>query len=288
MELSKVECDKCGKNILIKGFQITFEHFKSHENKKFKCKICVNKFFSKKSNLKSHYLNSHQEISRKHLNELLSDLKPQKVDPKETKHKCKICEKYFTRGQNLRNHLKTHDAQVKIQCKYCSKSLDQKNMKRHFQRCLKIPTHLQKRAKLAKIPSANEKTKSKQSQHFRKIQTNVFSNSAKAARLSNSPQCSCKPEYECGENCLNRLDYTECNPKTCPSGIRCSNTKIQKKIYASVEQFSTKNKGVGVKTNKIIKKGSFIIEYVGEIVSMNIKNESTHATKITVIITVCS
>lgn len=103
--------------------------------------------------------------------------------------------------------------------------------------------------------------------NFKKIRTNVYSDSVKPIQSPDLPQCCCKPEYECGDNCLNRLVYTECSPETCPCGDKCRNTKIQKHIVAPVERFMTQNKGWGVKTNQVIKKGTYILEYVGEVVN---------------------
>lgn len=108
--------------------------------------------------------------------------------------------------------------------------------------------------------------------NFKKIRTNIYADSVKPIQSPDLPQCSCKPDYECGDNCLNRLVYTECVPETCPCGDKCRNTKIQKHIVAPVERFMTQckdgsSKGWGVKTNHLIKKGTYILEYVGEVVS---------------------
>lgn len=103
--------------------------------------------------------------------------------------------------------------------------------------------------------------------NFKKIRINIYADSVKPNQSSDLPQCSCKSEYECGDNCLNRLVYTECVPETCPCGDKCQNTKIQRHIVAPVERFMTPNKGWGVKTNNVIKKGTYILEYVGEVVT---------------------
>lgn len=81
--------------------------------------------------------------------------------------------------------------------------------------------------------------------------------------------CSCRPEYKCGDNCFNRLVYTECNVKTCPSKGKCKNMNIQRHLVAQVEPFMTQKKGWGVKAKQLIKKGSYILEYVGEVVSIH-------------------
>lgn len=103
--------------------------------------------------------------------------------------------------------------------------------------------------------------------NYRKIRTNVYCD-VRANPSSDQPVCSCKPESACGDDCLNRLMYTECSPKTCPCADKCQNTKIQRHIVApGVERFMTENKGWGVKAKQPIKKGTYIIEYVGEIVT---------------------
>lgn len=103
--------------------------------------------------------------------------------------------------------------------------------------------------------------------NFKKIRTNIYADSVKPNQSSDLPQCSCKSEYACGDNCLNRLVYTECEPETCPCGDKCQNTKIQRHIVAPVERFMTPHKGWGVKSNHLIKRGTYILEYVGEVVT---------------------
>lgn len=103
--------------------------------------------------------------------------------------------------------------------------------------------------------------------NFKEIRKNIYSDCVKSIQSPDLPQCSCKPEYECSENCLNRLVYTECNPKTCQCGDKCQNTKIQKQMVAPVERFMTQNKGWGVRTNHLITKDSFILEYIGEVIT---------------------
>ena len=78
--------------------------------------------------------------------------------------------------------------------------------------------------------------------------------------------CECKEsEFKCaGDDCLNRVVFTEC-PPAC--GENCMNRRIQKHEWApDIKRFLTEDKGYGVKTLKLIKRGDFILEYVGEVV----------------------
>lgn len=106
-----------------------------------------------------------------------------------------------------------------------------------------------------------------QSWNFKKIRTNVYCD-VRANPSSDHQPCSCKSEAACGDDCLNRMVYAECSTETCPCGDKCSNTKIQRHIIApGVDRFMTKNKGWGVRTKLPIKKGTYILEYVGEVVT---------------------
>lgn len=104
--------------------------------------------------------------------------------------------------------------------------------------------------------------------HYKKIWKNVYSCSVKTTIPAYSEQCYCKPEYTCGENCLNRLSLIECS-SNCPCGDRCENKTIQKNITPSMERFMTSKKGWGIKTNQSIKSGTFILEYIGEVINSN-------------------
>ncbi|KAI8811913.1 structural basis of auto-inhibitory mechanism of histone methyltransferase, partial [Cladochytrium replicatum] len=83
--------------------------------------------------------------------------------------------------------------------------------------------------------------------------------------------CHCRPqpsEPACGDNCLNRMMYIECTPEHCPCGPKCTNQRFQRKEERTgLEVFWTSVRGFGVRTTTPIPKGSFVIEYRGEIVS---------------------
>lgn len=106
--------------------------------------------------------------------------------------------------------------------------------------------------------------------NFRKIRTNIYAENVKPPPIASydHPLCNCKPDAGCGDNCLNRMVYTECSPTNCPTRDKCQNQKIQKHdIAPGVERFMTENKGWGVRTKLPIEKGTYILEYVGEVVT---------------------
>ncbi|CAI2355697.1 unnamed protein product [Caenorhabditis sp. 36 PRJEB53466] len=79
--------------------------------------------------------------------------------------------------------------------------------------------------------------------------------------------CDCpKNNKNCSDNsCLNRAMLMEC-PETCCRN--CQNQRFKKKEYANLEAFNTGTaKGCGLRATGPIKKGSFLIEYVGEVMN---------------------
>ncbi|XP_013779563.1 uncharacterized protein LOC106464006 [Limulus polyphemus] len=110
------------------------------------------------------------------------------------------------------------------------------------------------------------------SNNFKKIKTNVCVDVKPVSRYE-ATSCNCiRPkdfiEKGCGTDCLNRMMYVECTSQLCPCKEQCSNQKIQKHEWSpGLERFMTPDRGWGIRTTEPIKAGSFILEYVGEVVS---------------------
>uniref|UniRef100_A0A8C9SQI3 Histone-lysine N-methyltransferase NSD3 n=1 Tax=Scleropages formosus TaxID=113540 RepID=A0A8C9SQI3_SCLFO len=92
------------------------------------------------------------------------------------------------------------------------------------------------------------------------------------ADLSEIPRCSCKPtdESPCGRDsqCLNRMLQYECHPQVCPAGDRCHNQHFSQRLFAETEVFKTDRCGWGLRTKQDLKKGDFVMEYVGELIDL--------------------
>lgn len=58
----------------------------------------------------------------------------------------------------------------------------------------------------------------------------------------------------------------ECDPSRCEAGDKCQNRRFKKREYAKVIPFKTESRGWGLKSLQDIKKGQFVIEYVGELI----------------------
>ncbi|XP_042208202.1 uncharacterized protein LOC121856616 isoform X2 [Homarus americanus] len=108
--------------------------------------------------------------------------------------------------------------------------------------------------------------------NYKKIKSNVYYD-VKPNHDYELQACNCrrptKPgERGCGDDCINKMMLIECFSQTCPIADSCGNQPIQRHEYKTcLQRFMTPNKGWGIKATQEIKAGTFIMEYVGEVVS---------------------
>ena len=108
--------------------------------------------------------------------------------------------------------------------------------------------------------------------NYKRIKSNIYVDVKPPGMNYETPPCHCKPKLNrdlpgCLDDCINRMTYTECDP-TCRLGSQCTNNAIQKHSSpAIVERFMTNEKGWGIRTKTALTAGSFIMEYVGEVVT---------------------
>ncbi|KAI9502799.1 hypothetical protein BX070DRAFT_225627 [Coemansia spiralis] len=112
---------------------------------------------------------------------------------------------------------------------------------------------------------------------FESIDKNIFiRTSSDSGKFEESLPCHChyNPETDsreqaCGESsdCINRLVQMECNPLTCPCGSYCLNRRFQKRQYAKVRIIDAGRKGYGMQALEDLDTGSFVMEYMGEVVT---------------------
>ena len=94
--------------------------------------------------------------------------------------------------------------------------------------------------------------------------------------------CCCKPPQEittgeyaglltvaCGRRCLNRVVNTECCAIFCVAGDRCTNRRFQLQQHSQVYPIKTLNRGWGLAAGQLLRKGQFVIQYVGEVYNIN-------------------
>ena len=72
----------------------------------------------------------------------------------------------------------------------------------------------------------------------------------------------------CGSECQNRLTSTFCDSRTCPCGPACSNRPFHQLQQPRTKPFLTRcGRGWGLKAVDRIPRGTFVVEYIGEILN---------------------
>lgn len=83
------------------------------------------------------------------------------------------------------------------------------------------------------------------------------------------PSCRCDDKSEnCCAHCQNEAMLIECAGSCCLGAI-CTNNRFQHRRYAAVSIKSTPPKGLGLVADEDINKNTFIMEYIGEVISEN-------------------
>ena len=105
---------------------------------------------------------------------------------------------------------------------------------------------------------------------WHRIHRNIFTHrEPKSVTEDDVLICSCVPDpvtgLGCGDDCINRDVLVECDPAFCPCGSGCQNQKFSRKQYAKLDIARTGRKGHGLFSKQNLKKGQFIIEYIGEV-----------------------
>ncbi|TIB74482.1 SET domain-containing protein [Wallemia mellicola] len=74
---------------------------------------------------------------------------------------------------------------------------------------------------------------------------------------------------ECGNHsdCINRLTQVECLLDDCKTGPQCNNQRFQRKQWANIDIIKTEKKGYGLRANVDLDRDTFLIEYIGEVVT---------------------
>jgi len=75
--------------------------------------------------------------------------------------------------------------------------------------------------------------------------------------------------FGCGPSCINRYVSTECVEHLCPVGASCRNRRFQQHLYSEVFPFKTGDRGWGLCAGELLQKGTFVMQYIGEIYSID-------------------
>ncbi|KAI9243830.1 hypothetical protein BDA99DRAFT_529816 [Phascolomyces articulosus] len=119
----------------------------------------------------------------------------------------------------------------------------------------------------------------RQISNYTKIKTNIYVGRRPCKTDHQAAKCQCEvPSDEktpgCGDDCLNRMLFYECDPRTCPCEDKCTNRRFQQKKYITdLEPFPTTHRGWGLRTLVAISKGELVTEYRGEVITHQMVKE---------------
>mmetsp|Transcript_36976 Transcript_36976/g.93364 ORF Transcript_36976/g.93364 Transcript_36976/m.93364 type:complete len:1482 (-) Transcript_36976:452-4897(-) len=113
---------------------------------------------------------------------------------------------------------------------------------------------------------------------YEAIKRNVYLATDRPKRLPKSEVqvCSCAPTRDsagtgligCSANCQNAAAFLTCDTRLCPCGLYCSNQPFALRPLPKLRVFHTGGaRGWGVRAGQPIKRGTFIAEYVGEVIN---------------------
>lgn len=243
-------------------------HFRIHKKTRprVKCAQCSSKFFDL-PNLRRHCLIYHPKLSlSKSISKLKWKLETQKLSM--GMPACTICHKSFAREENLQKHMASYHPDQ--QSRHINKNPDTKlkcSVKSHTKRTRYQPSIPNDHTNKNTEQQLSRSVKLNTERTFEKIRSNKYISIKKSALKKSSSKCDCSADSSCGADCINRMLFIQCISGNCVCDVNCTNNKFQALIPISIEVFITPDKGWGVKTKSNIDSGSFIIQYVGDVIS---------------------
>lgn len=117
---------------------------------------------------------------------------------------------------------------------------------------------------------------------YEHVNRSVFKDGEKQRSLSPSmiQTCSCSPTGACcpESRCINRMSHVICDPRQCHPN--CQNKPFHKRPIPKVSVFwSPDGRGWGLRAEEVIPGGTFIVEYVGEIIHQEESDRRLEETK---------
>ncbi|CAI5736581.1 unnamed protein product [Peronospora farinosa] len=115
---------------------------------------------------------------------------------------------------------------------------------------------------------------------YRNLGRSIYTFKHPRVSLEDAPMCICRKR--CGDDCINRLSFTECygpastpgmkfnkqnRESNCMLGESCGNRSLHQKVYPRFQKFHTVEKGWGLRVLEQVKVGQLVIEYVGEVIN---------------------
>ncbi|KAF0718539.1 Aste57867_1641 [Aphanomyces stellatus] len=133
-----------------------------------------------------------------------------------------------------------------------------------------------------RLPMAYLNESNAQPPRFTKLRRNQYQFKAKKLDMTDLPSCQCKET--CNDECINRVSFVECvgggagttndkkkNVSNCRVGVNCGNRALQEMVLPKTKVIKTVARGFGLKVLESVKEGQLVIEYVGEVLTEEMK-----------------
>ncbi|CAB3374360.1 Hypothetical predicted protein [Cloeon dipterum] len=121
-----------------------------------------------------------------------------------------------------------------------------------------------------KVPLHYDSGMDKKPGNYRRIKNNIYVKPSRPLKEMEDfdETCRCNPEEPdpCGDGCVNKGLKIECS-KECPCKELCQNQRMQRHQNAPTELKHMGTKGWGLTALQDLKQGTFVIEYVGEVLT---------------------
>ena len=104
---------------------------------------------------------------------------------------------------------------------------------------------------------------------YHHIQSLLYDNKHKPTKIPHGDYV-CECVGFCGDDCLNRMLYTECygdgKKGNCKVGKNCGNRVISQRKFASCQPVREQGKGWGLRVKDKLMRGDLILEYIGDVI----------------------
>ena len=123
-------------------------------------------------------------------------------------------------------------------------------------------------ATAAEAEAASEKRKARRPTIWQQVTESLYTHRKRNEYNDDETMvCGCSKDQvvPCGDGCINRDLFQECSEIYCPHGSGCTNRRFQLKEYAPLDVKRAGKKGFGLFAKEDTKAGTFLIEYVGEV-----------------------
>eukprot|EP01133_Synstelium_polycarpum_P008447 gene8447-9937_t len=173
-------------------------------------------------------------------------------------------------SKNIENQIDMEEQQLEEEEEEIEEELSIEEIEKNKSDVRKIEKMIQDGKSLGAVATKIQMSRGKV---FKYTDSNIFLDRKKKPYFEDDiATCNCtnSSTSPCGEPCLNRKSFYECDKESCFWGEKCQNMRFQQLKYAQIVPFNAAKKGWGLKAVRTIADKDFIIEYCGEVITKEV------------------